>query len=142
MSITTFDDQSFYMLDENIRRPPNANAKTLNDYAAECHANNHKWWHDLNTGERLERNKGELLALIHSEISEVLEGVRKSKMDDHLPHRKAEEVELADALIRIFDYAAGFGLDIEGAYQEKSAYNKVRADHSHEQRRLANGKKF
>lgn len=116
--------------------------KTLNDYAAECHQNNHKWWHDIDTGERLVRNKGELLALIHSEISEVLEGVRKNKMDDHLPNRKAEEVELADALIRIFDYAAGFGLDIEGAYQEKSAYNKVRADHSHEARKQANGKKF
>lgn len=116
--------------------------KTLNDYAAECHANNHKWWHNLETGARLERNKGELLALIHSEISEVLEGVRKNKMDDHIKHRKAEEVELADALIRIFDYAAGFGLDLEGAYQEKSAYNKVRADHTAEHRKLANGKKF
>lgn len=115
---------------------------TLNDYAKECHGNNYKWWHDLNTGARMERNKGELLALIHSEISEVLEGVRKNKQDDHLPHRKSEEVELADALIRIFDYAGAYGLDIEGAYIEKTAYNKVRADHSHEQRKLANGKKF
>lgn len=117
-------------------------SKTLNDYAKECHIDNHKWWYDINTGELLVRNKGELIALIHSEISEVLEGVRKDKMDDHLPHLKAEVVELADALIRIFDYAGAFGLDIEGAYLEKKAYNKVRADHTHEQRKKAGGKKF
>lgn len=114
----------------------------LNDYAQECRGNNHRWWHDLHTGEPLNRNKGELLALIHSEISEVLEGVRKDKMDDHLPHRKAEEVELADALIRIFDYAGGFNLDIQGAYEEKSAYNKVRADHKKEARLAPGGKKI
>lgn len=116
--------------------------KTLNDYAAECHVNNHKWWHNLDTGAKLERNKGELLALIHSEISEALEGERKGKMDDHLPHRKAAEVELADAVIRIFDYCAGFGYDLEGAYQEKTAYNKVRADHSKAGRQAVGGKKF
>ena len=116
--------------------------KTLNDYSVECHAANDKWWYDINTGQKLERNKGELLALIHSEVSEVLEGVRKNKMDDHLKHRKAEEVEMADTLIRIFDYCGAYGLDVEGAFQEKMAYNKVRADHSHEARKQANGKKF
>jgi hypothetical protein len=34
-----------------------------------------------------------------------MEGERKNLMDDHLPHRRSAEVELADALIRIFDYA-------------------------------------
>lgn len=116
--------------------------KTLNEYAAEVHAANAKWWHDLETGERLERNKGEMLALIHSEVSECLEGVRKDLMDDHLPHRKMEEVELADALIRILDYAAGHGLDIHGAYVDKMAYNARRADHRPENRKQVNGKKF
>ena len=114
----------------------------LNDYATEVHAANQKWWHDLETGKRLDRNKGELLALIHSEVSEVLEGVRKNKQDDHLPHRKAEEVELADTLIRIFDYAVGFGLDIQGAYTEKMTYNRLRADHKAENRIKEDGKKF
>ena len=45
------------------------------------------------------------LALIHSEISEALEADRKDLMDDHLPHRKGIEVELADAMIRILDLA-------------------------------------
>lgn len=114
----------------------------LNDYAAECHRNNIKWWQDLDTGEPLKRNKGELLALIHSEISECLEGERKDLMDDKLPHRKMAEVELADTLIRIFDYAGAFGYDLEGAYQEKTEYNKRREDHKHEARKIAGGKQF
>lgn len=114
----------------------------LNDYAAEVHKANQKWWHDIETGERLERNKGEMLCLIHSEISECLEGVRKDLADDHLPHRSMEEVELADAMIRIFDYAAGHGLDLQGAYEEKMEYNAQRADHKAENRVLVGGKKF
>ena len=114
----------------------------LNQYAAECHKANACWWHDLHTGERLQRNKGELIALIHSELSECLEGVRKDLNDDHLPDRKMEEVELADALIRILDYAGGYGLDLEGAYREKMDYNAKRLDHKAEFRRQVGGKKF
>lgn len=62
-----------------------------------------------------QRNVGELLALIHSELSEGLEAHRKDLNDDKLPHRKGLEVELADALIRILDMAAGLGMDIGGA---------------------------
>jgi hypothetical protein len=166
----------------------------LNERAKEVHAANAKWWHDLETGERIERNKGELLMLVVSEIAEAMEGERKNLMDDHLPHRKMAEVEMADAYIRLLDYAAGFGVDLrflnkkgevvenkgesllyivdtvtaidydadninwaiseiqdychahnydlEGAYQEKMAYNATRKDHSVEERRKENGKKF
>lgn len=114
----------------------------LNDYANEVHKANAKWWVDINTGERLERNKGEQIALIHSELSEALEGVRKGSMDDKLPNRKMEEVEMADAVIRILDYCAGHGLDLDGAYREKMAYNAVRADHKIENRLADGGKKF
>ena len=41
----------------------------LNQLAKECHEANQHWWHDPKTGERLNRNKGELLMLIVSEIS-------------------------------------------------------------------------
>jgi len=114
----------------------------INSLAADVHRANHKWWVDLHTGEPLNRNAGELIALIHSELSEALEGVRKNLMDDKLPHRKMEEVEMADALIRILDYCAGRGLDIGAAYVEKMAYNASRADHSREERLKENGKKF
>lgn len=114
----------------------------LNDYSAECHAANQKWWTHPETGQRIERNKGELLCLIHSEISEAMEGERKNLMDDKLPHRRMAEVELVDAVIRIFDYAAAFGYDLQGAYEEKMAYNATREDHKHEARAEANGKKW
>ncbi len=114
----------------------------LNELAATVHHANSRWWHDIETGERIERNKGELLALIHSELSEALEGERRNLMDDKLPHRRMAEVELADALIRILDYAGGFGYDLQGAFSEKMEFNARRKDHSIEARRLADGKKF
>lgn len=114
----------------------------LNEYAKACHEANQHWWHDPVTGERLNRNKGELLMLIVSEVSEAMEGERKQLMDDHLPHRKMAEVELADTLIRIFDYAGAYGYDLEGAVAEKRAYNAQRADHKAEARLAANGKRW
>ena len=113
----------------------------LNELAGEIHELNHKWWHDKN-GQPMQRNKGELLCLMHSEISEAMEGERKDLMDDKLPHRKMAEVELVDAIIRILDYAAGFGYDLQGAFDEKMAYNAQREDHKHESRRIAGGKQF
>lgn len=100
------------------------------------------WWHDLETGEPLKRNVGELLCLIHSEISEAMEGHRKGLMDDKLPNRPMIEVELADALIRIADLAGGLNLDLGGALAEKLAYNAQRADHKPENRKKEGGKKY
>lgn len=85
---------------------------------------------------------GTKVALIHSEVSEALEGRRKAKADDHLPHRMSVEVELADALIRIFDTADAMGLDLAGAVIEKLAYNQKRADHKIASRAQAGGKEF
>lgn len=84
----------------------------------------------------------EKLDLCHSELSEALEGVRKNKMDDHLPHRKSVEVELADAVIRIADLAGALGLDLGGAIAEKMAYNAQRADHKAAARAAEGGKAF
>jgi len=106
------------------------------------HQHNKKWWVSLETGEPIERNVGELLCLVHSEISEAMEGHRKNLMDDKLPHRSMLEVELADAVIRIFDISAGLGLDVGGAFREKLEYNLTREDHKREARLQANGKKY
>lgn len=114
----------------------------LNELSSRVHAANINWWKDIHTGLPIQRNKGELLALIHSEISEALEGERKNLMDDKLPHRKMAEVELADALIRILDYCGGFGYDLQGAFEEKMAYNAKREDHKHAARLAAGGKKW
>lgn len=82
------------------------------------------------------------LCLIHSEISEAMEGHRKGLMDDKLPHRKMIEVELADAMIRIADLAGALGLDLGGAIVEKMEYNSKRDDHKLENRQKAGGKAY
>lgn len=96
------------------------------------------WW----DGGVENRNMGEIIALIHSEISEALEGVRKNKMDDHLPHRKNFDVELADAMIRILDVCGAKQIPIGDIISEKLEYNKQRADHKRENRAKDGGKKF
>lgn len=114
----------------------------INAMCDDVHARNKQWWTDLETGEPIDRNVGEMLCLVHSEISEALEGYRKNLMDTHLPRRPSIEVELADAIVRIFDIAGGLGLDLGGAFEDKLAYNATRADHTRKARLSANGKKF
>ena len=52
------------------------------------------------------------MQLISTEIAEATEGARKDLMDDHLPHRKMEEVELADTLIRVLDLGGKLNLTV------------------------------
>lgn len=72
------------------------------------------------------RNKGELIALMHSELSEMLEGVRKPGPDPHCPEYTSEEIELADVFIRAFDYAVGHDLRLARAIAAKLAFNASR----------------
>lgn len=75
--------------------------------------------------------KSGLIALIHSEASEVLEGIRnKITSDDKIPEFTAEEAELVDILVRVFDMAAAFNLRLGEALIAKMAMNKGRS-HKH-----------
>lgn len=122
-----------YLEQEIVRDKLSTSVRMLvhvcNGVATEC-----GWWENTT-----ERDVPRLLMLVVSELAEAMEADRKDLMDDHLPHRKGLEVELADAVIRILDMAGGLDLDIGGALAEKLAYSTKRQDHKPENR--ANGGK-
>lgn len=116
------------------------------------------WWHHAKTGLDLRqvilRPDGPLqellagalvaqkLCLAHSEVSEAMEGHRKGLQDDKLPHRSMLEVELADAVIRIFDLAGALDLNLGMSIAEKIKFNGTRPDHKPEARAAAGGKAY
>ena len=114
----------------------------LNDYTREVHAANQKWWKDPKTGDYLNRNVGEMLMLMVSELAEAMEGHRKNLKDDKLPQYEMLDVELVDCAIRIFDLVGARGVDFERIYREKMAFNTVRPDHQIAARLAPGGKKY
>lgn len=117
----------------------------INQYCQMIHAENEKWWRDMKTGEPLDSNQffvAAKLMLVVSEIAEAVEGHRKNLKDDKLPERSMLEVELADAVIRIFDMAGGLRLDLGGAIIDKLAYNRTRHDHTLAGRLAEGGKAY
>lgn len=115
----------------------------INRLAKEIHSNN------VSKGFYLDdKNIGEMLALIHSEVSEALEADRKdnyAEMDetlwedmnrdldeDYFKHAFKEyckdtfEDELADIVIRVLDLAHYRGIDLEKHIKAKMRFNSLR----------------
>jgi NTP pyrophosphatase (non-canonical NTP hydrolase) len=85
----------------------------------EIHSNaiNHGWWEG-------ERNDAELLALIHSELSECLEALRnKNPESKKIPGFCHAVEELADVVIRAMDMCEARGWDLSGAIIAKHEHN-------------------
>jgi len=88
--------------------------RTLSNLVVEAHktAIEKGWWVSS-------RSTLECIALIHAELGEAVEAVRKGD-DQHVVE------ELADALIRVFDLCGERGWNLERALTDKMAYNKTR----------------
>jgi len=149
-----------------IIAPHNRQAITLDGdpFTAFCqaiHLFNTQWWRDEN-GDVKDRNVGEMIALMHSELSEALEAHRKNLKDDHLPEFDGVDVELVDCIIRAMDLlgarfvarqrrmvqAGFFNNPPAVAYTPgevliaKCVFNSIRADHRPENRSTEHGKKY
>lgn len=120
-----------------------AAAFRIDDLATQAHAASASrgWYVDPKTGEPVKRNFGELIALMHSELSEALEAHRKDSPAKHIEGFTGVEEQFADALLRILEAACAMKLRLGEAFAAKCTYNLTREDHS-TAARAAGGKKY
>lgn len=127
----------------------------LTEVISLCHnaSYNRGWWHDQEKGLPLLVKDGmppsmekyvkcTKLLLGISETSEAMEGIRTNAPDDKLPQFSMETVEIADHLIRLFDYIGAYQLPVVDAIMAKVDFNATRPDHDPANRQKPGGKTF
>lgn len=98
----------------------------FNAMAEACHQTSRDkgWW-------EADRNVGEMIALMHSELSEMLEAFRDGDPpSEKCPGFTHAEEEAADVVIRLMDMASRRGWNLGGAIVAKAEFNKSRP-HKH-----------
>jgi hypothetical protein len=110
-------------------RPVNGFATVLNLMAEAC--NHTSVLKGFEKGPK--RSFGDIIALIHSELSEALEEYRNGHEyqeiyfnTDNIMKPEGIPIELADAIIRILQFCANNGIDIGNAVAMKMEYNTTR----------------
>ena len=79
-------------------------------------------WHET------ERPETEYVANIHREISELFDAIAKDDPPDkHCPEFNSSEIEMADVIIRLMDWAAQDGYRLAEAIVAKARYNQTRS---------------
>lgn len=74
-----------------------------------------------------DRNDGEMICLMHSELSEWLEGIRHGNgPSEHIPEFTCAEEEAADVIIRIMDTGKKRNMRIAEALIAKVLFNEGR----------------
>lgn len=113
-------------------------------------AHEHGWWSDPGTGAPVQRNMGEMIALMHSELSEALESWRDGEpplwykypahVQGNYPINSTQEfagerelgkaeglaAEFADCIIRILDTCETLKIPLVDALIDKHRYNQTR----------------
>jgi NTP pyrophosphatase (non-canonical NTP hydrolase) len=84
-------------------------------------AREHGWLND-----EIQRDPLVLLALITSEVGEMVDAFRKPGPSEHIPEFSNAEEEAADIFIRLAQMCAEHKLRLGAAVEAKSIYNKSR----------------